>query len=115
MSNYSNGNSGPAVSGKLDANLVHQVLAMCANETTTIIRLTHNTRLPYPTLKKYLFHLIEYEAICYRGDSGIYTITDKGLELLSILNKGMKDLMVSDSNNDTTNGKYIYDYTIINK
>lgn len=37
---------------------------------------------PYNILRKYLFHLINYELISYDGQKQIYTIEDKGLDLM---------------------------------
>jgi hypothetical protein len=37
---------------------------------------------PYNTLRKYLFHLINYELISYNGQKQIYMIEDGGLDLL---------------------------------
>lgn len=37
---------------------------------------------PYNTLRKYLFHLINYELISYNGQKQIYTIREEGIHLL---------------------------------
>jgi hypothetical protein len=38
-----------------------------------------------PTLKKYLFYLIDYDLIFYNGQKQMYTIKDRGLEVLSVI------------------------------
>lgn len=50
----------------------------------------------YNTLKKYLFHLINYELILYNGQKQIYTIEDGGLDLLEWI-KREKKIMDVDS------------------
>jgi predicted transcriptional regulator len=80
----------PAIkSPELEAVIVEQILVVCVNSTRfnelfdTIRRITSFSRY---TLKKYLFHLIEYGIISYKGETQVYVITRTGLELLSIMN-----------------------------
>jgi len=70
-----------------------QILLVCVNRTRfnelfdTIQRITSFSRY---TLKKYLFHLIEYGIISYQGENQVYVITRTGLDLLSIINREKK-------------------------
>ena len=84
----------PAIkSPELQAVIVEQILVVCVNRTRfnelfdTIRRITS---FSHYTLKKYLFHLIEYGIISYKGENQVYVITRTGLELLSIINRERK-------------------------
>ena len=81
----------PAIkSPELQAVIVEQILFVCVNRTRfnelfdTLRRITSFSRY---ILKKYLFHLIEYGIISYKGETQVYVITRTGLELLSIMNR----------------------------
>jgi predicted transcriptional regulator len=70
----------------VDADMVKQILETCTYGAT-IVKLTKNIRdLPYYILKKYLFYLVTFGLISYRGKGRLYKITDKGYELLLIIN-----------------------------
>jgi DNA-binding HxlR family transcriptional regulator len=77
-------------SPELEAVIVEQILVVCVNRTRfnelfdTIRRITSFSRF---TLKKYLFHLIEYGIISYQGKNQMYVTTRTGLDLLSIINR----------------------------
>jgi predicted transcriptional regulator len=70
---------------KLQANLVQVILEACANETTfsELGYLLDYAYLRRDTLKRYLFFLIEYDLISYRGGDKIFVITKKGWDVLS--------------------------------
>jgi predicted transcriptional regulator len=76
-------------SPELKAIIVEQILVVCVSRTRfyklfdTIRRITSFSRY---TLKKYLFHLIEYGILSYQGENQVYVITRTGLDLLSIIN-----------------------------
>jgi predicted transcriptional regulator len=81
----------PAIkSPELEAVIVEQILVGCVNRTRfnelfdTIRKITS---FSHYILKKYLFHLIEYGIISYKGENQVYVITRTGLELLSIMNR----------------------------
>ena len=81
----------PAIkSPELEAVIVEQILVVCVNRTRfnelfdTIRKITS---FSHYILKKYLFHLIEYGIISYKGETQVYVITRTGLELLSIMNR----------------------------
>jgi predicted transcriptional regulator len=76
-------------SAQLDANVVEQILEACANNEASIVRLMNSTSelVPYYTLKKYLFYLIEYDMISYHGKKGVYTIKYEGWRLLSMIKR----------------------------
>jgi len=84
----------PAIkSPELQAVIVEQILVVCVNRTRfnelfdTLRRITSFSRY---ILKKYLFHLIEYGIISYKGENLVYVVTRTGLELLSIMNRERK-------------------------
>ena len=80
-------------SPELQAVIVEQILVVCVNRIRfnelfdTIRKITSFSRY---ILKKYLFHLIEYGIISYKGENQVYVITRTGLELLSIMNRERK-------------------------
>jgi predicted transcriptional regulator len=84
-------------SPELKAIIVEQVLVVCVNRIRfnelfdTIRRITSFSRY---TLKKYLFHLIEYSIISYQGENQVYVITRTGLDLLSIINREKKTIQL---------------------
>jgi predicted transcriptional regulator len=49
----------------------------------------------HDTLKKYLFHLIEYELISYDGQKQMYIIADEGLDLLDWITREKMNLDVN--------------------
>jgi predicted transcriptional regulator len=77
-------------SPELAAIMVERILVVCVNRTRfnelfdTIRRITSFSCY---NLKKYLFHLIEYDIISYHGENEVYIITRTGLDLLSIMNR----------------------------
>jgi predicted transcriptional regulator len=84
----------PAIkSPELQAVIVEQILVVCVNRIRfneffdTLRKITSFSRY---ILKKYLFHLIEYGIISYKGENQVYVITRTGLELLSIMNRERK-------------------------
>jgi hypothetical protein len=46
--------------------------------------------MPFLTLKKYLFYLVEHCFISYNGEKKIYLIEDSGWDLLSAINAQIK-------------------------
>ncbi|MDQ6723893.1 MAG: hypothetical protein M3Z01_06485 [Thermoproteota archaeon] len=87
-------------SPKLQAVIVEPILVSCiykisiydlVNEMQRILPLLSNK------LKKYLFHLINYELISYNGQKQVYIIEDGGLDLLYMI-KREKEMTMSDSN-----------------
>jgi predicted transcriptional regulator len=84
----------------LEAAIVEPILEACASEAS-IMELTCVTQrllpTPYNTLKKYLFYLIEYDLVAYRGRKRAYVITYNGLSLLFEI-KREKMMVDSDSN-----------------
>ena len=80
-----------AVNGKTSLNplqwtgedIVEYILLLCAGEVS-FDNLMRQMISSSPTiLKKYLFYLIDYDLISYDGQNQVYSIKDKGLELLS--------------------------------
>ena len=76
----------PAIkSPELEAIIVEQILVVCVNRTRfnelfdTIRKITSFSRY---TLKKYLFQLIEYGIISYKGENQVYVITRTGLDII---------------------------------
>ena len=76
------------MSQELEAIIVEQILAVCVNKArfnglkNAAQRVASLSRY---SLKKYLFHLIEYGIISYQGQNQEYVITWEGLNLLSII------------------------------
>ena len=70
---------------KLEAELVEVILQACANETTfsELSYLLAYAYLRRDILKRYLFFLIEYDLIPYRGCDKVFVITKKGWDVLS--------------------------------
>ena len=70
---------------KLEAELVEVILQACANETTfsELSYLLAYAYLRRDILKRYLFFLIEYDLVSYRGCDKVFVITKKGWDLLS--------------------------------
>lgn len=71
-------------SPELKAVTVEHILMSCI-EGASIIELVYAKQkmLPLPhEMKKYLFHLIDYELISYDGQRQTYTIEEGGLDLL---------------------------------
>lgn len=68
----------------LVAAIVEPILEACVSEAS-ILELTCALQKLLPTssgtLKKYLFYLIEYDMVAYRGQKGAYVITYNGLSL----------------------------------
>ncbi len=82
----------------LEAAIVESILETCVGEAS-IIELTCATQrlsTHYVTLKKYLFYLIEYDMVAYRGQKGAYVITYNGLSLLFEI-KREKTMVKTDS------------------
>ena len=68
----------------VDADMVKQILETCTSGAT-IVKLTKNIRdLPY--LKEYLFYLVTFGLISYHGKRRLYKLTNKGCELLLLIN-----------------------------
>jgi len=63
--------------------IVEYILLLCAGEATfdDLMRLMISSS--YVILKKYLFYLIDYDIISYNGQRQTYSVSDKGLEVLS--------------------------------
>ena len=71
----------------VDADTVKQILETCTYSGATIVKLTKNIRdLPYYILKEYLFYLVTFGLISYHGKGRLYKLTNKGFELLLIIN-----------------------------
>ena len=78
------------MSPELEAVVVDQILSLCVNEvefSELIDMMQRTATFSRHILKKYLFHLIDYDFISYQGKSKVYVITRVGLDLLSIINK----------------------------
>src|ERR671919_714620 len=68
----------------LVAAIVESILEACVSEASILELTCALQRLLPPasdTLKKYLFYLIEYDMVAYRGQKGAYVITYNGLSL----------------------------------
>jgi predicted transcriptional regulator len=86
MSSINNNNNSKSIkSPKLQGEIVESILIYCINGIS-ICELSYEIQkvipLPYKTLKKYLFYLINYELLSYDGQDQIYTTEDGGLDLL---------------------------------
>ncbi len=83
----------------LVAAIVEPILEGCVSEAS-LLELTCALQrlLPTPSdiLKKYLFYLIEYDMVAYRGQKGAYVITYNGLRLLFEI-KREKPMVKTDS------------------
>ena len=83
----------------LVAAIVEPILEGCVSEASLLeLTCVLQRLLPTPsnTLKKYLFYLIEYDMVAYRGQKGAYVITYNGLSLLFEI-KREKIMIKSDS------------------
>jgi predicted transcriptional regulator len=79
---YSNKNS-----PKLKASIIEPILLLCINgisiyELPNEIQRMVSLPLPCKIIKKYLFYLISYGLISYKGQRQIYITEDGGLDLL---------------------------------
>ena len=70
----------------VDADTVKQILETCTYSGATIVKLTKHRDLPYNILKEYLFYLVTFGLISYHGKGRLYKLTNKGYELLLIIN-----------------------------
>jgi predicted transcriptional regulator len=77
-------------SPELQATIVEPILKCCINKPS-ILELSWSVQtmlsLPCYIIKNYLFYLIDYEVISYNGQKRIFTITDRGYELLDMIEK----------------------------
>ena len=79
--------------------IVEPILEGCVSEASLLELTCAVQRLlptPYDMLKKYLFYLIEYDMVAYRGQKGAFVITYNGLSLLFEI-KREKAMVKSDS------------------
>ena len=80
--------------------LLHPRQKMSVSE----LLLETNRKLPLASnriVKKYLVYLADYELISYNGQSHTYQLKDDGIDLLHLIVKEKKRLMISDSENLT--------------
>lgn len=88
----------------LVAAIVEPILEGCVSEAS-LLELTCALQrlLPTPsnTLKKYLFYLIEYDMVAYRGQKGAFVITYNGLSLLFEIKR--ERIMVKSDSYDLVN------------
>lgn len=84
-------------SPKLKAVVLEPVLLSCINGITVrdlFFEMQRTLSLPYETLKKYLFVLINNELITYDGQKQLYITEEGGFDLLQMINKEKKMMMV---------------------
>ena len=63
--------------------IVEYILLLCAGEATFDDLMRMMISSSHMILKKYLFYLIDYDIISYNGQRRTYSVSDKGLEVLS--------------------------------
>lgn len=63
--------------------IVEYILLLCAGEATFDDLMRMMISSSHIILKKYLFYLIDYDIISYNGQRRTYSVSDKGLEVLS--------------------------------
>ena len=63
--------------------IVEYILLLCAGEATFDDLMLMMISSSHIILKKYLFYLIDYDIISYNGQRRTYSVSDKGLEVLS--------------------------------
>ena len=63
--------------------IVEYILLLCAGEATFDDLMRMMIPSSHVILKKYLFYLIDYDIISYNGQRRTYSVSDKGLEVLS--------------------------------
>lgn len=90
----------------LEGKVVESILDSCMKEASIVelICIIQGGVLPIPynTLKKYLFYLIEYDLISYSGQKQVFIITNYGWDLLymiriekALIQSQCIDLMIS--------------------
>ena len=85
-------------SPKLKAVIVESILIDCVNGASICELLFEMQRimpLPYNSLKKYLFYLINYEILSYDGQRQVYIMEDGGYDLLDTINREKRKTMVN--------------------
>lgn len=85
--------------------IVERILLSCVNGASInklVFAMQRILPLPYNTIKKYLFYLINYELISYNGQKQMYTIESVGLDLLAwiesekkIMALDIKDIVIT--------------------
>ena len=63
--------------------IVEYILLLCTGEATFDDLMRMMISSSHIILKKYLFYLIDYDIISYNGQRRTYSVSDKGLEVLS--------------------------------
>ncbi len=94
----SNNNIKKIKSPQLQSVIVEPILICCMNGASICelsMGIQRTTPLPYDTLKKYLFFLINYELLSYNGQTKVYLTEDRGFDLLDTINKEKKTSMVN--------------------
>ncbi|MGN6821431.1 MAG: hypothetical protein ACTHJ7_01425 [Candidatus Nitrosocosmicus sp.] len=80
-------------SPELQASIVEPILTICI-EGSSIFEISRKIqtmmRLHYITIKQYLFYLIDYEVITYKGQKQTFKTSDEGLGLLDMIDKEKK-------------------------
>ena len=85
-------------SPKLQAAIAEPISMACLEECSICelsCKIQTMSPLPYSVLKKYIFHLINYELLSYNGQRQAYIIEEGGLDLLYVINKEKKKAMVN--------------------
>lgn len=67
--------------------IVESILLLCTTETTFDILMQLMMPSSPAILKKNLFYLIDYDFISYSGQKQVYLIKDRGLKLLSRIDR----------------------------
>ena len=98
MAMESRDNNNHMKSLELEAAIAEPILMACL-EGCSICELSCKAQamlpLPYTVLKKYIFHLINYELLSYNGQRQVYVTEEGGLDLLYLINKEKKMAMVN--------------------
>jgi hypothetical protein len=94
-----------AKSPELQADIVKSILLSCIDGVSInglFCAFQRTLPSPYDGLKKYLFHLIDYDLISYNGQTQMYTTEEGGHDLLDwinrermIMNVDIKDIVIT--------------------
>lgn len=78
---------------ELQASIVEPILTICTTGSS-IFELSWKIQtmitLPSAIIKRYLFYMIDYEVITYRGQKQTFITTDEGHNLLEMIDKEKK-------------------------
>ena len=77
-------------SPELEASIVEPILTICITGLSFFeisLKMQTMMTLPFTSIKRYLFYLIDYEVIAYNGQKRTFKTTDEGHDLLNMIDK----------------------------